>query len=106
MQPPSSRTGAWRTHHHRVATAPFGTTTDLSVRDMAEAFHWYLHGCSHYYWLTYSTVFYVSPHLASTKRKPKPRWAFEILFEFRTTASGRSIKHRSSIRPYISRRKP
>src|SRR5580700_4615773 len=25
MQPPSSRTGAWRTHHHLVATTPDGT---------------------------------------------------------------------------------
>jgi len=38
MQPLSSRTGAWRTHHHRVVTTPaFGAATDLSVLDIAKA---------------------------------------------------------------------
>src|SRR3954453_9289316 len=39
MQPPSSRTGAWRTHHHRVATTPEGTacceTNGLSGLDIS-----------------------------------------------------------------------
>jgi hypothetical protein len=32
MLPPSLRTGAWRTHHHRVAT-----TSDLSSLDIAKS---------------------------------------------------------------------
>jgi hypothetical protein len=34
MQPSSSRTGAWRTHHHRVTVTPGFETTDLSVLDI------------------------------------------------------------------------
>src|SRR5229473_1943702 len=67
MQPLSSRTGAWRTHHHRVATTPEGTaccrTNGLSGLDIART-------------LQYCCVSYVRAHIASSDFS-----AFEILFE-------------------------
>src|SRR6266852_1479266 len=57
MQPLSSRTGAWRTHHHRVATTPEGTaccrTNGLSGLDIART-------------LQYCCVSYVRAHIASS----------------------------------------
>src|SRR6202022_2509960 len=57
MQPPSSRTGACRTHHHRVATTPEGTecctTNGLAGLDIART-------------LQYCCVSYVRAHIASS----------------------------------------
>src|ERR1035441_10278664 len=86
MLPPSLRTGAWRTHHQRVAT-----TADWSMLDIAKL-------------LQYCAVSYVRARIVSIERFPakwkpvrvkKTRqrkgssvdmsvdiiWAFEILFE-------------------------
>src|SRR5438309_514712 len=63
MQPPSSRTGAWRTHHHRVAIV-----SGLSGLDIAKALQY----CS--------LSLYVRARIVSSDL------AFEILFEFRKAA--------------------
>src|SRR3954464_13674038 len=78
MQPPSSRTGARRTHHHRVATTPEGTaccrTNGLSGLDIART-------------LYYCRVSYVRAQIASSGFAP------EILFKFRKAASGLCLTH-------------
>src|SRR5277367_4909359 len=65
MLPPSLRTGAWRTHHHRVTT-----TAGLSSLDIAKTLQYCL------LWL------YVRAQIASSDLNARDViWAFEILFE-------------------------
>jgi NAD(P)-dependent dehydrogenase (short-subunit alcohol dehydrogenase family) len=74
MQPPSSRTGAWRTHHHRVAI-----TRGLSGLDIAKALQY----CS---LSLYVRVLVASSDFGSQRFLSVDSWAFEILFEFRKAA--------------------
>src|SRR5258707_8340464 len=65
MLPPSSRTGAWRTHHHRVTT-----TADLSGLDIVKTLQYCL------------TSLYVRARMVSSgSNVGEATWAFETVFE-------------------------